>query len=93
MDGGIVSTLFGHHIVQKGRQISSRVPLEEEAESVGVAESVVVVKGYTVQRKVLINLLGGITLRSTFVLAPPYGVLNTADYGEWISSTASHFDT
>jgi len=47
-----------------------------------------------VLQKVFINFLCGITLRSTFVRAPSYG-LNTADSDYMtikISSAASHFD-
>ena len=47
----------------------------------------------TVHQKVLINLLCGITLRSTFVRAPSYGVFDTADYRQRINSAAQHFDS
>ena len=74
MDGGIVSNLLGRHIMEKGRQISSRMLLKEEVETEGV------VNAYTVPQKVLINILCGIMLRDSSVLAPPYGVCNIADY-------------
>jgi len=37
--------------------------------------------GDTVHRKVHVNLSCGITLRSTFIHAPPHGVFNIAEHG------------